>query len=228
MPGVSLMGSLRTKNISQVIIDRIVASLATGELAPGDRLPTEEEFSARLGVGKSSVREAVKILEAFGVVEIRRGDGTYIVDHFQGGMLSPMILGMLMSEHSAEDLLDFMEKMTRVVLEDIVADAADVALAEMAAWPDGHDGDHIDQLAERLVDIEFAVDELEPNPLLRELARGAAELSSHHVEAALRAFAEAECLDEFLGYVEIFLHALERGDRDAALEQHARIFDLVR
>ena len=70
-----LMGSLRSRNISQIITERIAASIMNGELRPGQRLPTEDEFAARIGAGKSSVREAIKILEALGVLEIRRGDG---------------------------------------------------------------------------------------------------------------------------------------------------------
>lgn len=49
-----------------------------GELRPGDRLPPEKELSERLGLSRNSMREAVKALEMIRVLDVRRGDGTYV------------------------------------------------------------------------------------------------------------------------------------------------------
>lgn len=51
--------------------------LARG-LKPGDRLPTEPEFSAELGVGRNAVREAVRALQSLGIIEVRHGYGMYL------------------------------------------------------------------------------------------------------------------------------------------------------
>jgi GntR family transcriptional repressor for pyruvate dehydrogenase complex len=56
--------------IKQMILD--------GRLRPGDRLPPEQELSASLGLSRSSLREAVKALEIIRVLDVRRGDGTYV------------------------------------------------------------------------------------------------------------------------------------------------------
>ncbi|GAA1855434.1 FadR/GntR family transcriptional regulator [Microbacterium koreense] len=52
--------------------------IETGELKPGDRLPPERELGEVLGVSRNSLREAVKSLEAIRVLDVRRGDGTYV------------------------------------------------------------------------------------------------------------------------------------------------------
>lgn len=52
--------------------------IASGELAPGERLPAEVELAAALGVGRPSLREALKILQALGVVSIRHGAGIFV------------------------------------------------------------------------------------------------------------------------------------------------------
>ena len=52
--------------------------ILAGELRPGDRLPPEKELSERLGLSRSSLREAVKALEIIHVLDVRRGDGTYV------------------------------------------------------------------------------------------------------------------------------------------------------
>src|SRR3989337_1565771 len=52
--------------------------IRSGELRPGDRLPPEKELSESLGLSRSSLREAVKALEVIRVLDVRRGDGTYV------------------------------------------------------------------------------------------------------------------------------------------------------
>ena len=53
--------------------------IEAAQLGPGDRLPTERELMQALGVGRSSIREAVSHLQALGVLEARIGSGTYIL-----------------------------------------------------------------------------------------------------------------------------------------------------
>lgn len=52
--------------------------MATGRLQAGQRFPTESELCGELGVSRSSLREAVRMLAALGVVEVRQGSGTYV------------------------------------------------------------------------------------------------------------------------------------------------------
>ncbi|WP_026257789.1 FadR/GntR family transcriptional regulator [Actinopolymorpha alba] len=59
-------------------ISRIRELIVTGELHPGARLPPEKQLCAMLGMSRGSVREAVKALEVARVLDVRRGDGTYV------------------------------------------------------------------------------------------------------------------------------------------------------
>ena len=59
-------------------IDGMRALLADGEWAVGARIPPEPELAAALGVSRNTVREAVRALAHTGVLEVRRGDGTYV------------------------------------------------------------------------------------------------------------------------------------------------------
>lgn len=59
--------------VSQVIVDQIRLLIHQGKLSPGDRLPSERELCARFGVSRVTVREALRVLEAGGLVEIRVG-----------------------------------------------------------------------------------------------------------------------------------------------------------
>lgn len=64
--------------VTDEAIEKIKAMIVSGELAPGDRLPPEKELSDRLGLSRNSMREAVKALEVIRVLDVRRGDGTYV------------------------------------------------------------------------------------------------------------------------------------------------------
>lgn len=102
-----LFEQLPKGSISEIIIQRITDSLVNGELKPGDKIPTEIEFSDRLGVGRNAVREAIKVLVAFGVLEIRRSEGTFVVDHFTQNLLNPLLYGLILSNESMQNLLEF-------------------------------------------------------------------------------------------------------------------------
>jgi DNA-binding FadR family transcriptional regulator len=60
------------------VLDRIAAYCSAAGLGPGDRLPAERELAERLAVGRSTVREALKRWETLGIVEMRKGSGTYL------------------------------------------------------------------------------------------------------------------------------------------------------
>ena len=64
--------------VTDEAILKIKDMILSGELSPGDRLPPEKELSERLGLSRSSLREAVKALEVIRVLDVRRGDGTYV------------------------------------------------------------------------------------------------------------------------------------------------------
>src|SRR5699024_10125319 len=60
--------------------DGIRRLIESEELAPGDRLPSEAEFAERFGVGRTTIREAFRLLEQEGVVASRQGSGRFVRD----------------------------------------------------------------------------------------------------------------------------------------------------
>jgi len=64
----------------ETVAAKITALITSTDLKPGDRLPTEHELSEQLGVSRTVVREAVKVLVATGLVYTRRGSGLYVAD----------------------------------------------------------------------------------------------------------------------------------------------------
>src|SRR5579871_2564710 len=64
----------------ELVAEQILELIAELHLAPGDRMPTENELAARLGTSRTVVREAVKILSAIGRVNVQKGRGLYVAD----------------------------------------------------------------------------------------------------------------------------------------------------
>jgi GntR family transcriptional repressor for pyruvate dehydrogenase complex len=64
--------------VAEQVVQAIRAYISANELRPGDRLPPERVFIEQLGVSRSSVREALRVLSALCLVEVRHGDGMYV------------------------------------------------------------------------------------------------------------------------------------------------------
>lgn len=76
--------------IAQRVVEQIVKSIREGRINPGDKLPGENSLAADFQVSRPCVREALRILEAVGVVEVRRGKGCYVLrspDGLDGGSI---------------------------------------------------------------------------------------------------------------------------------------------
>lgn len=71
---------LGAPTVTSDIARRLRAQIRAGDLGPGDRLPSERDLAKQLGVGRVSVREALRLLQAGGYVEVRRGatGGTFV------------------------------------------------------------------------------------------------------------------------------------------------------
>lgn len=68
----------RSKRVTDAVLSKMRELLANGEIEPGERLPTEKELSVAFGVGRSSIREALQVLEHVGLVETRHGVGRFV------------------------------------------------------------------------------------------------------------------------------------------------------
>lgn len=78
----------------------MVTHLIRGDWEPGEQIPPERELCLRLGVGRASLREALKSLEIMGMIETRLGDGTYVCERSE--FLSRPLLWAIASSSEAE------------------------------------------------------------------------------------------------------------------------------
>jgi GntR family transcriptional repressor for pyruvate dehydrogenase complex len=108
------------------VFRKMITHLIRGDWEPGERIPAERELCVKLGVGRASLREALKTLEIIGMIETRLGDGTYACDRAE--FLSRPLLWAIASSSETEtgELIE-----ARSLIEtELVGMAAERATAE--------------------------------------------------------------------------------------------------
>ncbi|SEE28004.1 FadR/GntR family transcriptional regulator [Jiangella alba] len=93
--------------VTDEAIEKIKQMIVAGELRPGDRLPREADLSGRLGLSRSSLREAVKALTLINVLNVRQGDGTYVTSLEPALLLES--LSFVVDLHRDDTVLQFFE-----------------------------------------------------------------------------------------------------------------------
>ncbi|GAB6177097.1 FadR/GntR family transcriptional regulator [Desulfobaculum senezii] len=114
-------GSVQRSAVYEQIVRRINEMLASGELAPGDRLPPERRLAEAFGVSRNSVREAIRVLTQRGVVETRPGSGTYVAQGRDDDLVAGIADSMLEGRTRLREVME-----VRLILEPRVARMAAV------------------------------------------------------------------------------------------------------
>jgi GntR family transcriptional repressor for pyruvate dehydrogenase complex len=87
------------------IVDQILEGIRTSAFPPGAALPPERILAERLGVSRSSVREAIRVLEHAGVLDVRTGSGTYVTQAALSEAMALRAHAALIGEHSPLDVM---------------------------------------------------------------------------------------------------------------------------
>ena len=73
-------------------------------MAPGDKLPAERELSQILGVSRAILREALRSLESFGILEIKHGEGTYVAGNFLNPLVEQLAFVLQLNEKTFQEI----------------------------------------------------------------------------------------------------------------------------
>lgn len=122
---------LNRESVSSAIMNLITDYLLSKRLSPGDKLPTEAELAQQFGVGRNSVREAMKMLSSLGVVEIRRGVGTFIPETMSESVFNPIILGLVFEQGTSKELIELRLYLDTCVAEMVMQKATDADIQEL-------------------------------------------------------------------------------------------------
>ena len=104
-----------SKTLVNEIIMQISQAILEGNFKPGDKLYSEAQLCEKLGVGRNSLREAIKMLNAMGVLETKRGQGTFLVKEIPHTVLNPLVFKLILEPKRAHDVYQL-----RVLIESII------------------------------------------------------------------------------------------------------------
>lgn len=137
-------------SLTDKAIARIRELIQSGELAPGSKLPPEPELAAQLGLSRNLMREAVKVLAVARVLEVRRGDGTYVTSLQPDLLLGGLGGAFELLQGDAGTLLDIME--VRRLFEPVAAALAATRIDEQDLAEVQR---HLDAMREARDDVEL-------------------------------------------------------------------------
>lgn len=195
--------------VTDEAIVKIKDMIVSGKLVPGERLPPEKELSEELGLSRSSLREAVKALSVIRVLDVRRGDGTYVTSLDPGMLLEAM--SFVVDLHQDDSVLEIFA--VRRMLEPQVAH-----LAARTATPDD------------VASLASLIDSLAAEPGIEGLV--AHDLEFHSALAGTTGNSYlASLLDSLSGQTvraRIWRGITEDGSVARTIDEHRAIVDAVR
>ncbi len=106
MKGSGLLSQVGGESVVQQIINKITDAILSGELKPGDRLPPELELIEAMHVSRNTLRAAIQTLRAYGILEVRRPEGTFVRESITPQILNPMLYSIIFAKQdSFQDLI---------------------------------------------------------------------------------------------------------------------------
>lgn len=109
--------------IGATVLNELVQSIVSGEIAPGDTLPPESELSTQFGVSRTVIRESMKRLQEKGMVTVAQGRGTNVNPTTSWNVLDPLVLQTMIGNDSTLGVLDELS-IVRAALESAMASEA--------------------------------------------------------------------------------------------------------
>ena len=222
--------TIRKSSAPDMVAQQIIEKISGGELAPGTRLPAQRDLAQMLGVGRSSVREAINALVVMGYLEPLQGKGTFIKDVLP---TSDPGIEKLTAAFSAGSIFDLME--AREVLEcrsaALAAERADDAqILNLKAAMKKVSGTQTDYAIFLDADICFhaAVADAAGNVVLCELSKLVLEKVAAHHKALKTVLLPPAYREVSIRTAARVVEAIEAGDGDTAARWMAQHLYAIR
>ena len=101
-----MFNNISNKKVYEQVIEQIQNNIMEGLFKKGDKLTSERELSEKMGVSRTSIREALRVLETMGVVESRQGEGNFICSNIEKSLLQPLSMMFKLNNGSFSDIYE--------------------------------------------------------------------------------------------------------------------------
>lgn len=208
-------------------MESLAAYIQQARLAAGDRLPAERELMAALGVGRSTIREVIRQFQALGVMETRKGSGTYLLKPITSGTVH-MPLSVTM-DNLRDVLLQTLEVRRGIECEACMVAArkrTDSDLEHISRALDEMERVHLEKGTAGKEDLAFhlAIYDATHNPLFRQLLEQMREAFESFWETP---FDRPDFARRSFPYHRTLFNAIAAQDTEAARRETIKILDIV-
>jgi GntR family transcriptional repressor for pyruvate dehydrogenase complex len=138
-PATASFETVRKVRRYEQVAEQIRKLIGSGALKTGDLLPPERELAAKLGVGRSSIRDAVRTLEVMGILEPRQGHGTVVRDLNADALVIPLSLVLTRKRELVTELLDVRRMIEPGLAARAAKNATDEEIARMGEIIERHE-----------------------------------------------------------------------------------------
>lgn len=222
--------TIRKSSAPEMVVEQIIDRIDTGELAPGTCLPSQRDLARMLGVGRSSVREAINALVVMGYLEPQQGRGTFIKEMLPTVDASIEKLSAAFAASSIFDLMEARELLEcrSAALAAERADAAQIHMLQKAL--EAVRGTEKDYAIFLDADIRFhaAVADAAGNGVLRELTKLVLEKVIAHHNALKTDLLPPAYREVSIRTAARIVEAIQAGDANAASRWMASHLDAIR
>ena len=171
------------ETLVHVMCDYLTDSLIAGNLKPGDKLPSDRNLAVMFGVGRTAIREALKVLSVLGLVRILPGQGTFVSSSSSSFLTAPLSWTFLLGEHNLEHILTVREMLEDASsrLSATYATEADIEnLTKIFnAAKDAFSASNFQQFLEYDIDFHLAIAKCSHNPIIYNLLLTSRKLITH-------------------------------------------------
>ncbi len=212
---------IKIKKIYEEIVEQLKELIRTGNLKPGDKLPSEREMAESMKVSRSSVREALTALEALGILDVHPGEGTFIKQTSKSEIFESLALVLAMERNPSAQLME-----VRRILETESAAlaslrATEVNLSKIKANLNQMKNAHsIQEAVEYDLKFHFAIAEATQNTILLRIMNTIADLMHNtFFQDRVELFTDSQKGPRILKeHEEIYMAICERNSKKAKLK----------
>lgn len=223
--------NLTSGGLAHAVREQIVSAISSGEYGPGDKLPSEAELGAVLGVSRVSIREALQSLQTIGLIEVRHGRGSFVAKGPRDRYRTPFMEWLQVHRDEVLDLLKVRGALDELAAAE-AATNADEATFEAIEQAQGRfraaaraPSAAMDELIAADVAFHLAIAQASGSDLLRDLL---ADLNTLFAQSRDALFSLEDRAGQSATEHDAIVEAIRSGDGERARSAAARHLDSTR
>ena len=184
------LAPISEQSVVDKTIKRIIDAITNGTYKVGQKLPNEYELISELQISRNSLREAMKVLSTIGIVEIKRGDGTYVCDQINPSVFDNVVYGLVFDISSSAELSELRRSFDEIMLRLSIEKATQKDIDELQHFIDlmreNLKKGNIKAAAEADYNFHIRMVDACQNKLLSRIIKGVYQFFRHSIEVNIK------------------------------------------